>query len=182
MSYEKYLFLDVDGVLITQRSWLARHRCNALQPGGYVFDNIAIDFLSLLFKTDPWLRLVLCSQGWARSEDNVLRTRLVLQKHSLYYNIPDIEGADSVFCGPHAYALEKENRNPSRYEYLEQYLKWYPAKEYIILDDMPPPDYDTPIRSHWWHINIENGIQAEDMRGIFSYFGQEQNANTGYSG
>lgn len=148
----KYIFLDFDGVLNTEKhqAYLRSSKLPAYDIYGPLFDPNTVDCLRYLISKVPEARIVVISSWKFEGLDRILDLWKVRQLPGIVEGIsPNLipETIDDLFAG--------KGRE------VRAWLTLNPASSYVILDDVP--DFLPEQYSCYLKINPRIGLTIKDV-------------------
>lgn len=180
----KILFLDIDGVLNSHRSFIGNHIANARSaaktlggssrgPAVVVrrikrhIDPIAVGMVSLALHRSPEVRIVLSSthrMSFKRMRNPIVAASRVLQ--ALGFPKDCCVGLTPVLL----------DRSYEIAAWLEVEGKILGVTDYAILDDMPPDSFTEEQRRFLVTCDPQIGISADNYRELTGLLGNPDNA------
>lgn len=155
MTDMKILFLDIDGVLNSRRSWIGYKRSYADAENGPGWDPVAVGLLQRLV-TDCDLFIVI-SSAWRIGLPN-LRVSFIEQWQEWF----------AVYGWENAPVIDRtEISKEDRWEQIRRYVIIHEPSDYVILDD-----YDVTNHSdHMYTVNNDVGLDIHTYNAIRERFG-----------
>lgn len=146
----KYIFLDFDGVLNTEKhqAFLRSNGLNTCDQYGPIFDPDAVEYLSDILSRVPDAKIVIISSWKFEGEDRMFQ---LWKDRNLPGELLGITPTMIPMCMDDLYAGKGRE--------IKSWLANHPTSNYVILDDVP--DFLSEQMSHYIEINPIVGITPE---------------------
>ena len=146
----KYIFLDFDGVLNTEKhqAYLRSKGLDTCDSYGPVFDPDAVKNLSDILSQVPEARIVIISSWKFEGEDRMFQ----LWKDR---NLP----GELLGITPTMIPMSMDDLYAGKGREIKSWLANHPTSQYVILDDVP--DFLSEQMAHYIEINPIVGITPE---------------------
>lgn len=148
----KYIFLDFDGVLNTEKhqEHLRSNRLNTSDNYGPIFDPDAVESLRSIVNEEKDCRIVIISSWKFEGED---RMRKLWKDRNLPGELAGITPTMIPKCLDDLYAGKGRE--------IKAWLSNNPTNQYVILDDVP--DFLKEQESHYIEICPKVGLTTSDV-------------------
>ena len=146
----KYIFLDFDGVLNTEKhqAFLRSKGSNTCDQYGPIFDPDAVECLASIVSLVPECRMVIISSWKFEGEDRMFQ----LWKER---NLPGVVAGITPTLVP----MSLDDLYAGKGREIKTWLQDNPATEYVILDDVP--DFLAEQESHYIEIDPRVGLTSD---------------------
>lgn len=146
----KYIFLDFDGVLNTEKhqAFLRSNGLNTCDQYGPIFDPDAVEYLSDILSRVPDAKIVIISSWKFEGEDRMFQ----LWKER---NLPGVVAGITPTLVP----MSLDDLYAGKGREIKTWLQDNPATEYVILDDVP--DFLAEQESHYIEIDPRVGLTSD---------------------